>query len=303
MIRPILWIIVLFGLNCVPAVYAQELNCQVEINTSEIESSSAQIFKTLESTIAEYMNTTAFTRHHFSPNEKINCRMFFNIKEYSDNNIKAELQIQSSRPVYNSIYTTTLFNFKDNNVQFTYQEYEPLTFSLTTMESQLTAILNFYAYLILALDYDSFAPKGGQEFYDRAQTVVLQAQSSGESGWRMFEDSRNRSAILSAFTDPATSVMRDILYDYHRKGLDEMSMSPEKARSVITRIVTEDLPKIYSNAPMSVALTIFRDAKLDEVINIFTQGTDTEKKDVTRELNELYPTDNRRISEINKEGK
>lgn len=270
----------------------------MEINTSEIEANSTTVFKTLQQAIADYMNTTAFTKNHFSPTEKINCRLFFNIKEYNNENIKAELQIQSTRPVYNSSYTTTVFNFKDNNVQFSYREYEPLVFSLTNMESQLTAILNFYAYLILALDYDTFAPGGGQEFFDRAQSVVLQAQSAGETGWRMFEDSRNRAAILSAYTDAATNKMRNILYDYHRKGLDEMATSPDKARGVITKIITEELPSIYSAAPMNVALTLFRDSKLDEVVNIYSKGTETEKKNVAKVLDEIYPTDGDRINKI-----
>lgn len=289
--------IIVFALTSI-LVTGQELNCQVEINTSEIEANSTTVFKTLEQAIADYMNTTAFTKNHFSPTEKINCRLFFNIKEYNNENIKAELQIQSTRPVYNSSYITTVLNFKDNNVQFNYREYEPLVFSLTNMESQLTAILNFYAYLILGLDYDTFSPGGGQDFYDRAQNVVLQAQSSGETGWRMFEDSRNRSAVLSAYTDAATSRMRNILYDYHRKGLDEMASSPDKARGVITRIITEDIPAIYSVAPMSVALSLFHDSKLDEIINIYSKGTETEKKNVANVLNEIYPTDGDRINKI-----
>lgn len=277
---------------------AQELRCQVEVNTSGIENGSNPVFKTLEGAIADYMNNTAFSKNHFSPNEKIDCRLFFNVKEYSEDNIKAELQVQSTRPVFNSSYITTVLNFKDNNVQFNYREFEPLVFSQTNMESQLTAILNFYAYLILAMDYDSFAPNGGQEFFDRAQNVVLMAQSSGEPGWRMFEDSRNRSAVLSAFTDGATQGYRSILYNYHRKGLDEMASAPDKARGVITKIITSDLPALFSAAPMSVGLNLFHDAKFDEIINIYSKGTDTEKKEVVKTLDDIYPTDHNRLLEI-----
>lgn len=278
---------------------AQELKCRVEINTSEIEGTST-LFNTLKEAISEYMNTNTFSRNHFSPIEKIECSLFFNIKEVDDDNIKAELQVQSIRPVYNSTYTTPLLNFKDNNVRFSYREYEPLTFSLTDMESQLTAILNFYAYLILALDYDSFSPEGGKEFYDRARNVVLMAQSSGETGWRMFEDNRNRAAVLSAYTDPATSRMRNILYTYHRKGLDEMESSPDKARSVIASTVTGDLAEVYSTAPMSVALNLFHDSKFDELMNIFSQGTDNEKKAVAKVLEDIYPTEQNRLKEMTK---
>lgn len=299
-ILPKFLITVLLFLSCSIHMLAQELKCQVEINTSEVEGTSTQIFKTLQDAISEYMNTNSFSRNRFAPNEKIECRLFFNIKEINDDNIKAELQVQSTRPVYNSTYTTNLLNFKDNNVQFSYREFEPLVFSQTNMESQLTAILNFYAYLILALDYDSFSPLGGQEFYDRARNVALMAQSAGESGWRMFEDNRNRSAVLSAYIDPATSKMRNILYDYHRKGLDEMAGSPDKARGAITKSITEDLKGIYEAAPMSVALNLFHDSKLDEIINIYSRGTEQERKNVEKVLEEIYPTDQSRLQQITK---
>ena len=131
-------------------------------------------------------------------------------------------------------YTTTLLNFKDTKIEFTYQENEPLVFSHTSMESQLTAILNFYAYLIIAIDFDSFSPRGGQEYFDLCANVVQMAQSSGETGWKAFEDTKNRSAVLSSYTDPSTSAIRDLLYTYHRSGLDEMVLTPDKGRAAIT---------------------------------------------------------------------
>lgn len=198
------------------------------------------------------MNTTKFSEAQIGVNEKIECRLFFTIKEYSEEGkFVGDLQIQSTRPVYNTSYTTTLINFKDNRIEFNYQEGEPLIFSENSMENNLTAILNFYAYLILAVDFDSFSPHGGDPFFDRVKLIVQMAQSSGESGWKAFEDTKNRSAILSAFTDPATSGIRDIMYDYHRGGLDEMSMSPDKGRAKITASL-EILKKIYDVAPMSV---------------------------------------------------
>ena len=146
----------------------QELNCQVEVNADQIQTANKQVFKTLEEAINEYMNTNKFSNAQFSVNEKINCRLFFTIKEYNDNTMIGDLQIQSSRPVYNSTYTTTLINFKDTKIEFSYQENEPLIFSENNMESNLTAILNFYAYLILAIDFDSFSLKGGDAFFEKA---------------------------------------------------------------------------------------------------------------------------------------
>ena len=230
-------------------------------------------------------------------NERIECRFFFTITEYTDNVLKGDLQVQSSRPVYNSTYTTTLLNFKDNKIEFPYQEGEPLNFTVNTMESQLTAILNFYAYLIIAMDRDSFAPHGGDEAFDRLKMIVQMAQSSGEGGWKAFEDKKNRSAVLSVFTDPATSGTRDLLYDYHRTGLDEMFMSPDKGRAKITSSL-DYLQKVYDMDPMSVGLSLFRDAKLDELVNVYSKASQTEREKVVELLSPLYPTEMKRINLI-----
>lgn len=275
---------------------AQELSCNVEVNATQVQGNE-QVFETLQEAVNEYMNTTKFTSAQFSPNEKIECRLFFTITEYTDDILKGDLQVQATRPVYNSSYTTTLLNFKDTKIEFTYREHEPLVFSETTMESNLTAILNYYAYLILALDFDSFSPRGGQQYYDRLSTIVQLAQSSGETGWKTFEDNRNRAAVLSAYTDPATSVMRDLLYQYHRKGLDEMSVSPTKGRATITSAL-ENLRTVYDKAPMSVALSMWRDAKLDELVNIYSTGSQGERDGVYDMLMMLYPTEQSRLINI-----
>lgn len=275
---------------------AQELNCTVEVNSKQI-SGNEQVFQTLQEAINEYMNTTKFTPAQFSPNEKIDCRLFLTVKEYADDVIKGDLQIQSTRPVYNSSYTTTLLNFKDNKIEFTYREHEPLVFSETTMESNLTAILNYYAYLILALDFDSFSPRGGQPYFDRLATIVQLAQSSGETGWKAFEDNRNRSAVLGAFTDPNTVGLRDLYYQYHRRGLDEMSVSPDKGRATITSAL-DALNKIYATSPMSVGISMWRDAKLDEMVNVYSKGSQSERDDVYDLLFKLYPTEQIRLNDI-----
>lgn len=183
-------------------VYAQELNCRVEINSNQVEGSNKSIFEQLQQAISEYINTTHWTSAQFSPNEKIECTLFFNITKYDDSSGQMEgtLQIQAVRPVYNSSYITTLINFQDSKIDFTYNQGEPLVYSETNMESQLTQILNFYVYLILAVDFDSFSPRGGDPYFSKLETIVHQGQSSGESGWRAFEDTKNRAAVLSSFT-------------------------------------------------------------------------------------------------------
>jgi hypothetical protein len=276
---------------------SQELNCKVEINSDQVPGTNKEIFKTLEAAMSDYMNTNRWTNAQFATNEKIECKLFFTIKSYADDVMSGDLQIQSSRPVYNSSYTTTLINFKDTKIEFSYRENEPLVFSETTMESNLTAILNFYAYLILAIDFDSFSPHGGDPFYERASEIVRMAQSSGESGWKAFEDSKNRSSVLSAYTDKSTSPIREVLYNYHRKGLDEMSLSVDKGRAAVTESLNL-LKKIYDLSPMSVSLSMFKDAKLDELVNIYSKAGTGEKEKVYELLYPLYPTEGERLSKI-----
>lgn len=294
------FIIFLVSLVFAMAAVAQELNCRVEVNASQLAGTNKSVFETLQQAIQEYMNTTIFTNAQFYPNEKIDCVLFFTIKEYDENRVmKGDLQVQSTRPVYNSAYTTTLINFKDTKIDFAYEEGVPLTYSVNSMESQLTQILNFYAYLILAVDFDSFSPKGGEPYWERLKQIVQQGQSSGEVGWKAFEDTKNRSAVLSAFTDNSTSVLRDLLYQYHRQGLDQMSVSPDRGRGAIHKALSA-LEAVYKANSMSVGLSMFSDAKFDELVNIYSKATSTERKDAYELLQGLYPAETQRLEKIRK---
>lgn len=297
--------IVLLGCMLIAAILparGQELNCSVEVNTDKISGTDKGIFTTLQTAITEYMNNMQWGNAQFLANERIECKLFFTISSFDGTTMSGDLQVQSTRPVYNSTYTTSLINFKDSNVEFTYQENEPLVFSENSMESNLTAILNFYAYMILAIDFDSFSPNGGNLYYEKAANVVTMAQSSGEKGWKAFEDNKNRSAVLSAFTDNSTKGIRALLYDYHRKGLDEMVLSPDKGKAVITKSLGV-LKQIYDVAPMSVALSMFKDAKLDELVNVYSKSNMTEKQSVYEILYPLYPTERERLDKIKEESK
>lgn len=284
---------------CAFVMKGQELACSVEINTSAIEGTNKSVFETLQQSISDYLNETKFTNAVFAPNEKIECKFFLTVSEYSNDRIKGDLQVQLSRPVYNSTYTTTLLNFKDTKIDFEYREGEPLIFNENSWTNNLTGILDYYAYLFLALDFDSFSPLGGQPYFDKIATIVQQAQSSGEIGWRTFEDTKNRSAVLAAFTDASTSGMRDLLYKYHRKGLDEMATSPDKGRASITESL-QNLTTVYDHSPMSVALSIFRDSKLDELVNVYSKAPQTERDQVYDILQPLYPTDRNQLQQIKK---
>ncbi len=290
------------ALACLAQDDAQELNCSVEVNAAKIQNANKEVFKTMQEAISEYMNTTKWTDAQFGYNERIVCKLFFTISEYNDGTgqMKGDLQIQSQRPVYNSNYMTTLINFKDTKIDFIYMENEPLVYNETEMQSNLTAILNFYAFLILAVDFDTFAPNGGDPYYEKAANVVRMAQSTGEVGWKAFEDAKNRSAVLSAFTDKQTAGIREILYNYHRQGLDQMVVSVDKGRATITKQL-DTLKKIYDVNSMSVCLSMFHDAKMDELVNIYSKAGMSEKQSVYDTLYAIYPTDLERLDKIKKE--
>ncbi|MBQ2484017.1 MAG: DUF4835 family protein [Muribaculaceae bacterium] len=300
--RAIFTILLLLATSLWVVADEMELNCEVEVNAQQVANANKEVFDALKDAISEYMNSTKWTDAHFAINERIQCKLFFAIKEYNDgtNQMKGELTIQSQRPVYNSSYTTTLINFKDTKIDFTYQSGEQLVFSQQEWQSSLTGLLNFYAYLIIAIDCDTFAPNGGDPYYDQAAAVVRMAQSTGESGWKAFEDNKNRSAVLSAYTDKATAPIRTLLYDYHRQGLDQMVVSVDKGRNTITKSL-ENLKKIYDVQPMSVALSMFRDAKLDELINVYSKANTSEKQQVYDLLSEIYPTELERLKKIKEE--
>jgi hypothetical protein len=297
----ILFVALLSAFNAVADDEATELNCEVEVNSEKVNTTNRDIFNDLKQSVYDYMNTTKWTNATFGSNEKIYCKLLITLSSWDDATgvMQGDLQIQSQRPVYNSSYTTALINFKDPKVNFSYESGQQLVFSELEMEDNLTAILNFWAYMILALDFDSFELNGGDPYYEKAAQIVRMAQSSGESGWKAFEDNNNRSAVLSAFTDKATSPIRQMLYDYHRMGLDQMVVTVDKGRSTITHTL-ENLSKIYDVAPMSVCLTMFKDAKLDELINIYSKANTSEKEAVYEMLYQVYPSETTRLEEIKK---
>ena len=280
---------------------ATELNCEVEVNSQKISNASKDVFGELKQAITDYMNTTKWTNATFGTNEKIYCKLMLTLSSWDDatGQMKGDLQIQSQRPVFNSSYTTALINFRDTKVDFSYETGQQLVRNELGMEDNLTAILDFWAYMIIAIDFDSFELKGGDPYYEKAAQVVRLAQSTNETGWKAFEDNTNRNAVLSAFTETQTAPLRQILYDYHRMGLDQMAVTVDKGRSAITHTL-ENLGKVYDVAPMSVGLSMFKDAKLDELINIYSKANMTEKESVYEMLYQVYPSETNRLDQIKK---
>ncbi len=279
---------------------AQELNARVTINSDKVQGSNKQVFTTLETALVEFINNRKWTDAAFAMNEKIDCTFTFIINEQNDKSFSGEVQVQARRPVYNSGYSTTLLNFRDRQLEFDYTEFEPLEYADNTLSSNLTATVVFYIYLMLGLDFDSFAPKGGTPFIQQAQQIVSIAQAQmGWTGWRAFESTNNRHAVITALTDNTSDVFRDMWYTYHRKGLDEMANNADRARTTILAALPA-LEQIRSARPTSVILQLFSDAKLDEVVAIYSKATTQEKQEGLKMLSTIYPTEITRLEALKK---
>lgn len=291
-------IVAAIWLAVVPLSMAQELNCKVQINSDLIQGTNKQVYNTLQTSLMEFMNNRKWTTTQFNNTEKIDCSFTITIKEETGNNrYKAELQVQSKRPVFNSIYSTTLINFRDIQFDFNYVEFDPLQLSENRFEGNLTAVMAFYAYIILGLDFDSFSPLGGTPFYSRADQIKNLAQSNMETGWQAFDSPKNRPAIVTAFLDEGLTDYRMMLYQYHRLGLDEMSLNADKGRAVIAESLLK-LKKVFDARPTTVLLTIFSDSKIDELNDVFSKGTPTEKEAVYKMLSNVFPAQSTRYEAI-----
>jgi hypothetical protein len=279
---------------------AQELNARVVVNSDKIQGTNKQVFTSLQTALTEFVNSHKWTDATFSANERIDCTMTIVINEQTDNNFKSEIQVQARRPVYNSGYATTILNFQDRQLDFEYVEFSPLEYTNNTLESNLTATVVYYIYLILGLDFDSFSAKGGSSFFQQAQQIVNLAQSQPSwNGWKAFDSDRNRHAIATALTENNSDTFREMWYNYHRKGLDEMAANADRGRTTILEALPA-LEQLKSARPSSVLLQIFSDSKLDEVIAIYSKANMQEKQAGFKMLSNLYPTASTRLEALNK---
>ena len=273
---------------------AQELEAKAVVNHQKIQGTNTSVFTTLQEAITEFLNTHKWSNAQYATREKIVCSFNLIVNEYSDDGrFSCALMVQSNRPVYNASYNTTVFNFNDNAVDFNYIEHDKLEFTDEMIDNNLTAVLAYYAYLIIGLDMDTFAPKGGTDILHKAENVVNNAQMIGEDGWKAFGDSKNRHALINDYMNGAMEPYRQLMYDYHRKGLDEMALNAERGRSYITTSLTL-LEKAKQDKPMSVLPQLFTEIKKDELLGIYSKGTAKEKEDVARILtlaNPSYSTD------------
>ena len=277
-----------------------EFNCRVSINSDKIQASNKQIFIDMEKAILEYMNTRPWSNYKISIAERIECSLFFTINEMpQENRFNTELQIQAVRPVYNALYTTTTLNFRDTSVEFTFDQNETLQYNenANSITSNLIAVLDFYGNIILGLDFDSFALHSGSPFFERAMNIVNQAQAFAETGWKAFDKNNNRHAVASAFVDEGLKPFRKMWYSYHRLGLDDMTGNVDRGRGKITAALP-DLKTAYDTRPGNVIFTLFSDAKMDEILNIYSKAQQAEKEEVHKLLVSIYPAMTNRLDAL-----
>ena len=269
---------------------AQELEAKVVVNHSKIQGTNTSVFTTLQESVTEFLNTRKWSNSQYTARERIACSFNLIVNEYSDDGrFGCSLMVQANRPVYNASYNTTVLNFNDNAVDFNYIEHDKLEFSDDMIDNNLPAVLAYYAYLIIGLDMDTFAPKGGTDILHKAENVVNNAQMLNEDGWKAFGDSKNRHAIINDYMNGGMEPYRQLLYDYHRKGLDEMAQNAERGRSNITTSLAQ-LEKCKQDKPMSVLPQLFTEIKKDELLNIYSKGTSKEKEEVCRILSLVNPS-------------
>jgi hypothetical protein len=277
------------------SVQAQELQVKVNINHSQISGTDVSVFENLQQTLEQFVNERQWTELQFQKNERIQCSFNITVSKYirEENRFECSALIQANRPVYNSAYTSTLYNNKDDNFHFEFKQFDQLNFVEEVVSDQLTALMAYYAYLIIGLDLDSFSPMGGTDVLQRCMHLVNNAQNLGFPGWKSFEDSRNRFAIINDYLDEAMKPLRQLQYDYYRKGLDEMANNAERGRTEITTALEEGLKKAHEDKPLSLLPQIWTDYKRDELVNIYKgKGTQKEKERIYELLMSINASQN-----------
>lgn len=284
-------------LCCSPStISAQELQAKITINHAQISGTEKGVFDNLQQTLQQFVNNRQWTHLQFQKNERIICNFNITVTKYDrDQNLfTCKALIQANRPVFNSAYTSTLYNNVDDNFTFRFAEYDQLEFNEQQIDNQLTALFAYYAYLIIGIDLDSFAPKGGEDILQHCMNLTNNAQNLDYPGWKAFSDDRNRYAIISDYLDGAMEPFRQLQYDYYRKGLDEMANNAERGRTEITAALETGLKTAKENRPLSLLPQIWTDFKKDELANIYRgKGTQKEKESIYELLFSINPSQNK----------
>ncbi|QSW89508.1 DUF4835 family protein [Flavobacterium endoglycinae] len=274
----------------------QQLNCTVTINTERLPNANQQIFKTLQTSLSEFVNKTDWTGSSLKQNERINCSMYITLSSYSSDQFTGTIQVQSSRLIFNSTYSSPVLNFNDKDFNFRYTEYEPLLFNPTVFESNLISVVSFYSYIILGMDADTFQMGGGDQYFQTAQNIANVAQQGGFKGWTQTDGLQNRYYLINDMLSPMYSDIRQTMFAYHT-ALDGMTAdlksSKEKVKNAIILVA-----KVNSVRPNAFLTRVFFDAKSDEIVSIFSGGPSIPVTDLTDVLNKVSPLNSAKWSQI-----
>ena len=283
-------LLLLLSFSCLPAALrAQELNCTVTINAQQSQGSDRRIYETLKNAVSEFMNNTKWTNDVFKNEERIVCSISITItNRKSVEEFEAGAVVMARRPTYKTNYTSLYLNFNDPDFSFRYVEFQPLEFNENTFTSNLTSMLGFYAYIILGIDYDTFSPEGGTPFFQKAQTIMNNAQSSPDKGWKAFDGTKNRYWLADGFTNGNFKALRQTYYKYHRKGLDVMAADPDGGRAAIAESL-DNLKTVHNLVPGSFMMQQFFWAKADEVVNLFVPSPPEQKNKIITLLGTIDP--------------
>jgi hypothetical protein len=293
--RSLLLIIVLFFTQI---GVSQELQATVSINYQQVNNGNPQLFKNLEKQVKEFLNTTKWTDREIKDEEKIECNFFINITAYGSNNFEATLQIQSSRPVFNSTLSSPILNINDKNFSFRFIEFETMTYDPNSFNSNLVSVLAYYSNIIIGLDLDSFSENGGTKYLEVASNIVNIAQTSGYKGWSQSEgNNNNRNFLISDLLSNTFSPFRVALYQYHRIGLDLMSENVAKGKEGVAKSI-ETLAEIQKVRPNSLLVRTFFDAKVDEIVSVFSGGPKINVAQVVETLNKISPLNSQKWGKI-----
>ncbi|MGO3184350.1 MAG: DUF4835 family protein [Aequorivita sp.] len=276
---------------------AQELNCTVSIDADQTGEPNLQVFRTLETQLREFVINTKWTDKEYKNQERIDCNMTLVISQYDGDTFNATLQIQSSRPVFDSTYDSPVYNYFDKQVSFSYKEFEPLTFNINNFGSNLVSVVAFHVYTILGLDADTYTPNGGEPYFDIAKQITNTAASSNYTGWKATDGNQTRYRYNDALVSSVYREFHDAMYEYHRDGLDIMSTNPKQAKEKIADAIST-LKSINDRRPNSFLVRTFFDAKSDEITAIFSGGPQVDITKLIENLNRLAPTKRSNWSDI-----
>lgn len=298
-------IILLVTLVCAGSrAAAQELEARVTINHQQVQGTNTSVFEALEKSLTDLLNDRQWTQYQFNRNERIQCTFAINVKKYDESTgqMNASLTVQSTRPVYNSNYTSTVFSIVDNEFTFEFQPFDQLEFRPDVIDKDLTALIAYYAYIIIGMDLDTMSPEGGTEILQLAKTVCNNAQglTLSAKGWKPFESEKNRYAIINDYLDSGMAPFRALQYKYYREGLDTMAENVDRGRTAVTEAI-EMLKTAKDNKPMSMLPQIWTEYKRDELVGIYQgKGTTKEKESVSTILSSINASQNVHWNKIKK---